>query len=54
MAAIDELESRYEFHCRAAREVAEEFFDARRVLTYLIERAVQPVSTAVSNASSGP
>jgi hypothetical protein len=40
MAGIEEVNSRYEFHCRAAREIAEEFFDARKVLTRLIERAM--------------
>jgi hypothetical protein len=40
--AIAELESRYDFHCRRAREVAEEYFDARRVLTHLVERALRP------------
>ena len=36
---IEEINRRYEFHCRAAREVAAEFFDARRVLSHLLERA---------------
>jgi hypothetical protein len=46
-AGIDEVNSRYAFHCRAAREIAEEYFDARKVLTRLIERAMNlPVSTA--------
>jgi len=39
LAAIEEVNERYDFHCRAARAVAEEFFDARKVLPELIERA---------------
>ncbi len=41
-AAIDEVNSRYEFHRRAARAVAEEFFDARKVLPLMLERALNP------------
>jgi hypothetical protein len=39
VAGIDEIDCRYEHHCRSAREVAAEFFDARKVLTRLIEKA---------------
>ncbi|HLE16948.1 MAG TPA: hypothetical protein VI728_01540, partial [Syntrophales bacterium] len=47
LAGIEDINSRYEFHCRAAREIAEEYFDARKVLTRLIERAMNlPVSSA--------
>jgi hypothetical protein len=35
---IEEVRHRYAFHCRAAREVAEESFDARTVLTGMLER----------------
>ena len=42
LAGIDEINSRYEFHCRAARTIAEEYFDARKVLPHLIECAMQP------------
>ena len=38
-AGVGEIDRRYEFHCRAARAVAEEYFDARKVLTSLLERA---------------
>jgi hypothetical protein len=37
---ITEVNRRYGFHCRAAREVACEFFDSRKVLTSLVERAL--------------
>jgi hypothetical protein len=40
VAAIKQLRKDYDMHCRAAREVAEEFFDARRVLTDLLERSL--------------
>ncbi len=40
IAGIEELNSRYEFHCRAAREIAEEYFDARKVLSGLLEQAM--------------
>jgi hypothetical protein len=40
LAGIEEINSRYEFHCRTAREIAEEYFDARKVLKRLIERAL--------------
>ncbi len=38
-AQIEEVTGRYEFHCRAARAIAEEYFDARKVLSSLIEYA---------------
>jgi hypothetical protein len=37
LEAIAEVNARYEFHCQAARAIAEEYFDARKVLTRLIE-----------------
>ncbi len=37
-AAIDEVRARYADHSRAARDLAEECFDARRVLPHLIAR----------------
>ena len=41
--AISQIESDYEAHCRAAREIAEEFFAAHRVLPRLIEAAAAPL-----------
>jgi hypothetical protein len=41
--ALDGLEdftSRYEHHCRVAREVAQHYFDARTVLPDLLQRAM--------------
>jgi hypothetical protein len=40
VAAIHKLHDDYEGHCRAARAVAEEHFDARQVLTDLLERSL--------------
>lgn len=39
LAAVDEIERDYEGNCRAAREIAAEYFSAERVLTSLLERA---------------
>jgi hypothetical protein len=39
LAGIDSIDARYVAHCRAAREIAEAFFDGRRVMAALIESA---------------
>ncbi len=39
LAAIDAIESDYEGNCRAAREIAEEYFAAEKVVRSLMERA---------------
>ena len=38
--AFAALETDYERHCHAARALAEEFFDARRVVQHIFERAL--------------
>jgi hypothetical protein len=38
--ATEEVNARYDFHCAAARQIAEEHFDARKVLGRLIEQAM--------------
>jgi hypothetical protein len=38
LAAIDTIQGDYEGHCRAAREIAEEYFAAERVLGSLMDR----------------
>ena len=43
--AIEDINSRYELHCEAARSLVEEYFDARKVLDSLLDRAM--------NASGG-
>ena len=40
LSAIRQLRTDYEGHCRAARRLVEEHFDARRVLTVLLERSL--------------
>ncbi|HKX29161.1 MAG TPA: hypothetical protein VJ302_15810 [Blastocatellia bacterium] len=39
LGAVDAVESDYEGHCRAAREIAEEYFAAEKVVGHLMERA---------------
>jgi hypothetical protein len=39
LAAVDAIESDYAGHCRAAREIAAEYFEAERVMGSLMERA---------------
>ncbi len=39
VAGIEEINSRYEFHCEAAREIAKEYFDASKILADLLERS---------------
>jgi hypothetical protein len=41
-AAIERVCAEYERHCRAARELAVEYFDARRILPSLLDRAATP------------
>jgi hypothetical protein len=38
--ALSAVESDYERHCRLARELAEEHFDAQKVVGRLLERAL--------------
>jgi hypothetical protein len=42
LAGVEEINARYDSHCRAAREIVRECFDAGKVLTSLIERAMKP------------
>jgi hypothetical protein len=37
-AGVEEIERNYDRHCRAARALAEEYFDAKKVLSRLVER----------------
>jgi hypothetical protein len=39
LAAVDAIESNYNGHCRAARDIAEEFFAAEKVVGSLLNRA---------------
>ena len=40
VCALSMAETEYERHCRAARALAEEFFDAKKVAGSVIERAL--------------
>jgi hypothetical protein len=37
VAGVEEITANYQAHCRAAREIAEEYFDSDRVLTRLLD-----------------
>jgi len=49
LAGIEEINRRYEFHCHAARKIAEDYFDARKVLSYLIDRACNPAQALATD-----
>lgn len=40
-SALSEVEARYEWHCRQARKLAEEYFDAQKVARKVLERAME-------------
>jgi hypothetical protein len=40
LAAVEEINANYDFHCREARAVAEAFFDSRKVLSELLGAAL--------------
>jgi hypothetical protein len=40
IAGLSDVKARYDVHCRAARALAEDYFDARQVLSSLIDRAM--------------
>jgi hypothetical protein len=55
LEGIQEINRRYSFHCRAAREVAGDYFDSRKVLSSLLDRALHfstPALEAVKDSSS--
>jgi len=45
VAAVAEIDRRYEHHCRAARELATAHFEAGTVLSQMIESAMTPAGT---------
>ena len=45
VAGADDIDRRYEIHCQAARALAEEYFDSRKVLARLIECAQRSVGS---------
>jgi hypothetical protein len=52
IVGIEKIQSCYDHHCRAAREIAQEYFDSNKVLTSLIERSMN--STANSSTVPTP
>jgi hypothetical protein len=50
LAGIEEINCNYEFHCRAARAIAEEYFDARKVLSRLIECGMNFATLSAANS----
>jgi hypothetical protein len=54
LAGIEDVNSRYAVHCRAARELADEYFDARKVLPPLLERAIESASAPRRAAQGSP
>lgn len=49
-AAVDEVESRYDEHCTAARDLAAEYFDSRQVLPDMIDK-IQQLAAARERAA---
>jgi hypothetical protein len=49
-AGIESISARYDVHRRAARDIAAEYFDGRRVLTSLVERAMASSNPAFTTA----
>jgi hypothetical protein len=53
-AGVAEINDHYGRHCRAAREVAAEYFDARKVLGQLVDRAMNCTAAARKTSAVGP
>lgn len=53
LAGVEEINCRYEAHCRAARAIAEEYFDAGKVLPRLLETAIDPARARAATAGKG-
>ena len=54
LSGIEEINNRYDFHCRASRDIVEEYFDARKVLPSLIEGAMNTSSSPPMSIGEGP
>jgi len=46
--SLEEINTRYEHHCAAARDIAETYFDAQRVLETALNAALRPSLESVS------
>jgi hypothetical protein len=53
LAGVDEVSARYDKHCKAARDVAESYFDASRVLSALVEEAMNNHGSSAARTPSG-
>lgn len=53
LAGLEAIDRRYEFHCRVARAVAAEYFDARVVLSRLVESAMSSTRRAGLGGADG-
>jgi hypothetical protein len=49
IAGAEDIERRYELHCRRARDMAEAYFDARPILSTLIDEAMVATPTVRKN-----
>ena len=52
LSGIEEINSRYRYHCEAARAIAETYFDARKVLSHLIERAMNSTQSPTPSSTT--
>jgi hypothetical protein len=52
LSGIEDINARYDFHSRMAREVAQEYFDADKVLSELVERAVNSPTVPTPGAEN--
>jgi hypothetical protein len=53
VGALASINADYEGHCRAARRLAERFFDAGRVAATILHGALEPACLATSPALAG-
>jgi len=54
IAGVGDVGRRYTYHCRAAREIAEQYFDARSVLARLLDSAGRPQVGGDAEAAKVP
>ena len=52
--AIENVSERYDDHCKSAREIAEAYFDARKVLPRVIEGALDPTCATPAPSADRP
>jgi hypothetical protein len=50
LAGVEGINRRYDFHCQAAREIAEEYFDARKILPALVQRTMEGSAVPVNSS----